>query len=103
MKKQKLLGAIVLGSIGVLANPVWSHDGSRPGGSAAREDQTVPPSARSQGDMGLSAREVMAIEISLDKQGFHPGEIDGVLDNQTEQAIAGFQKQNNLPVTGNAG
>jgi peptidoglycan hydrolase-like protein with peptidoglycan-binding domain len=50
--------------------------------------------------MELPAREVMAIEISLDKQGFHPGEVDGVLDNQTEQAIAGFQKQNNLPVTG---
>ena len=50
--------------------------------------------------MELPAREVMAIEISLNKQGFHPGEVDGVLDNQTEQAIAGFQKQNNLPVTG---
>ncbi|MFH1478266.1 MAG: peptidoglycan-binding domain-containing protein [Candidatus Omnitrophota bacterium] len=38
-------------------------------------------------------------EICLDKAGFDPGPIDGVLDGAARKAVIGFQKSNNLKMS----
>ena len=42
---------------------------------------------------------IRQIEETLEQKGYDPGEVDGVLDNKTRDAIAIFQKDNNLEVT----
>lgn len=44
--------------------------------------------------------EVMAAQILLDRQLISPGCIDGVIGRQTRQALATFQLEKGLPVTG---
>ena len=40
------------------------------------------------------------VQRSLASQGYYNGEIDGILGDGTREAIADFQKDNNLPITG---
>ena len=99
MKKERLMGAIVLGSIGLIANPVWSH-GVKQNEKAASEDNHQMMSPRAGDQMGLSSQDLSAAQRSLNGQGFQPGNLDGVMDEQTQQAIAEFQQEKNLPITG---
>jgi peptidoglycan hydrolase-like protein with peptidoglycan-binding domain len=99
MKKERLIGAVVLGGgLGLIANPVWSHDAQRYSGTASRGHDTIVPKESRQ--EGVSSRDIMEAEKELAQQGFYPGEIDGMMDSQTQHAIAEFQQQNNIPVTG---
>ena len=99
MKKEQLIGAVVLGGgLGLIANPVWSHDPQRYSGLASREHETIV--SREFRQEGMSSRDIMEAEKELAQQGFYPGEIDGMMDSQTQRAIAEFQQQNNLTVTG---
>ena len=99
MRKERLMGAIVLaGSLGLIASPVWSHDMDRYGG-VSREDQACAPRA-DYGQENISSREILEAQKQLDEKGFHPGNLDGVMDSQTAQAIIVFQQENNIPVTG---
>ena len=99
MRKERLMGAIVLGgSLGLIANPVWSHDLDRYGGVSC-EDQASVPRADS-GQESISSRQILEAQKQLDEKGFHPGNLDGVMDTQTAQAIIVFQQENNLPVSG---
>jgi lipoprotein-anchoring transpeptidase ErfK/SrfK len=43
---------------------------------------------------------VLVAQIGLDRLGISPGSLDGVSGGQTRAAIRAFQKQQNLPVTG---
>lgn len=43
---------------------------------------------------------VRKIQSALKKAGFDPGKIDGQMGKDTREAIKGFQKANNLEVTG---
>ena len=100
MKKERLMGAIVLGaSLGLIPSPVWSHDTQKYSGASSGEQETIGPSAGSSQER-LSSREILQAEKKLDQQGFYPGEIDGVMDSRTQHAIAEFQQHKNLPVTG---
>jgi peptidoglycan hydrolase-like protein with peptidoglycan-binding domain len=40
------------------------------------------------------------MEQKLRAMGLNPGNIDGVIDSETQSAIAEFQMEKNLPVTG---
>jgi len=44
--------------------------------------------------------EVLATQIALDRAGFSPGEIDGRAGRNLQRAIAAFQKEHQLPATG---
>ncbi len=43
---------------------------------------------------------VKEVQTALHNQGLYQGEVNGVLDQQTEQAIAKYQKQHGLMVSG---
>lgn len=47
-----------------------------------------------------AARPVMQAQVMLDRLGFSPGVIDGKTGLSTTNAVTGFQKANDLPVTG---
>jgi peptidoglycan hydrolase-like protein with peptidoglycan-binding domain len=40
------------------------------------------------------------VQADLAQQGYHPGPIDGVVGSRTGAAIAAYQRDNGLPVTG---
>ncbi len=83
--------------------------------SPAREEQeTVPAETRTitrtvfDGDSQFNWREVLCeinttpeairtIQLALRDQGFNPGPIDGVFDQQTYSAMVAYQNANNLP------
>jgi tetratricopeptide (TPR) repeat protein len=50
----------------------------------------------------LSTSEVRELENLLARLGFHPGPVDGVMDDQTTTAIEDYQDFATLPVTGRA-
>jgi hypothetical protein len=41
-----------------------------------------------------------SVQVRLAQQGYNPGSADGVIGGQTRQAIADFQSDHRLPVTG---
>lgn len=45
-------------------------------------------------------RSLMQLQVVLDRQGFGPGVIDGVMDLPTRNALKGFQEASGLDVTG---
>ena len=61
----------------------------------AVNDPGLPPPA--DGDRGAT---VLRAQVLLDRLHFSPGEIDGVAGQHLRQAVSGFQKANDLEVTG---
>src|SRR5690349_4085891 len=47
-----------------------------------------------------SKDDVKQVQMVLQQKGFDPGTIDGIMGPQTKKAIAGFQRQQNLYVSG---
>jgi peptidoglycan hydrolase-like protein with peptidoglycan-binding domain len=95
-----LLARIVAGS-----GPVLTPDASQPDPAPAQSvDQIAalingngpaPPSAGPQPD-----KRILGIEKALAKQGYGPLKVDGFMSNETRNAIARFEKDRSLPVTG---
>src|SRR6185503_4356436 len=44
--------------------------------------------------------EVLAAQVALDRAGFSPGEIDGRSGQNLQRALTAFQKEHQLPTTG---
>lgn len=53
-----------------------------------------------QAGMHQDPETVRAVQQALQKKGFDPGEINGVMGPQTQEAIRSFQKANGLKATG---
>lgn len=49
---------------------------------------------------GLKSQRIADIQEKLKEKGFYSGEIDGVLDIKTQEAIKKLQKKNNIAETG---
>jgi carboxyl-terminal processing protease len=79
MKSKLMLSALLLS--GSLTVPAWS--------------QSTMPRADVMAEV-----DVMEIEQNLLAKGFNPGQVDGVMDQQTIIAIRDFQRANNLQETG---
>ena len=112
-KKSSILTAILLGgAVGLVVNPVWAqstrssekqsvppdHDKvpTKPG-----DDQNLPPRTNTlKNTSGMSKQDIQKVEEALQAKGHNPGKVDGVMDEQTRDAIRAFQKANNLTLTG---
>lgn len=59
--------------------------------------ETVRAESEDAGD-----RPLMQLQVVLERLGFGPGVVDGRMGMSTENALAGFQEANDLPITGEA-
>jgi hypothetical protein len=62
----------------------------------------VPPPNVPAGSASPSNSESIAADVQqgLASRGYYDGQIDGIVGDGTREAIADFQKDNNLPITG---
>jgi lipoprotein-anchoring transpeptidase ErfK/SrfK len=65
------------------------------GGAIAFLSLVFPLSAQ-----GTANKDVLALQVSLDRAGFSPGVIDGTLGRLTRDAVKSFQEANGITVTG---
>jgi len=63
---------------------------------------SVNSGAKTGTDMGTasSVEDVRQVQMTLKNRGYDPGEINGMLNSDTQEALKKFQAANNLPVTG---
>lgn len=62
----------------------------------------IPSSAPADLFSGSRSREVLAVQILLDRSRHSPGVIDGLMGGNTRRAIRAYQQANGLSVTGEA-
>ena len=67
---------------------------------AERESQSNSAAAREEQALNLSPRTRQIIESRLESLGLRPGNVDGVLDDDSRRAIRRYQSSRNLPETG---
>jgi len=81
------------------AYPNMSYDyGDTPSDASAPQPYPAPPagSATPNGADNIAAD----VQQSLASRGYYDGQVDGIVGDGTRSAIADFQKDNNLPITG---
>jgi peptidoglycan hydrolase-like protein with peptidoglycan-binding domain len=100
MKTRPITRAIVLGGgIALLANPVWADGGSY--SHDKNQHQAVQErTEHSQDVSSFDQQQIMQLQQALQERGVEPGSIDGIMGPQTRQALAQFQRENNLQPTG---
>ena len=108
MKTKPILRAVIFGGgMALLANPAWadggsySHDRNQAGqershgsGVTSRGMEQSPSEAHA-----LGQEKTREVQQALQQKGFEAGN-DGIMDSKTKDAIAKFQRENNLPATG---
>ncbi len=110
MKNKRLIlsAAILGGTLGLAANPVWAQTVEKKSVPAAQDriptkpsaDQALPPRAsESKAGAAMSAQDIQKVQDALKAKGHNPG-TTGAMDDQTRDAIRAFQKANNLTLTG---
>lgn len=96
-----VVGGVVGGGAGAVAGATTTPDqvnlGRPPWSNPEARIPFVDGSGR--GSHGTSA-EVRQVQRQLQAHGHNPGAVDGVWGRQTSDAVAEFQRSNNLPVTG---
>jgi lipoprotein-anchoring transpeptidase ErfK/SrfK len=107
--------AIIVG-IGWLVRKEWKRRHSRTHQSVAITNGIATPARQAQvavpapkpiaatavltNAASAKAAAVFEAQVALDRAGFSPGSIDGVLGSQTRSALRAFQSREGLPVTG---
>jgi peptidoglycan hydrolase-like protein with peptidoglycan-binding domain len=84
--------------------PAPKPDQSKPQAPPPDQSQVVPPVQSGADRMGIgmasAVEDIRAAQMALKNRGYDPGEINGMVSSQTQQALRHFQAANNLPVTG---
>jgi peptidoglycan hydrolase-like protein with peptidoglycan-binding domain len=67
--------------------------------------QAVPRTEQAPGNIGVGPtafdlEDVRQAQMALRNRGFDPGEMNGMISSQTQEAIREFQRAHNIPVTG---
>ena len=79
-------------------------DQSKPQAPPPDMSQVTPPVLSGADRMAIgtasSVEDIRAIQMALKNRGYDPGEINGMVSSQTQEALRNFQAANNLPVTG---
>lgn len=70
-----------------------------PAAQVTQQDRTAPPDL-GVGPTAFSVEDIKGVQMALKNRGYDPGEINGMLSSETQEAIRQFQAANNLPVTG---
>lgn len=118
MKTKPILRAVIFGGgIALLANPAWAGGGSygqdrhqagqqRTGEYQAGQERSHDSGVTSRGleqspseARALGQEKTREVQQALEEKGFEAGN-DGMMDSKTQEAIAKFQRENNLPATG---
>jgi len=108
MKNKRLIlsAAILGGTLGLAANPVWAQTVEKKSVPAAQDRIPTKPSAdqalrasESKAGAAMSAQDIQKVQDALKAKGHNPG-TSGAMDDQTRDAIRAFQKANNLTLTG---
>jgi peptidoglycan hydrolase-like protein with peptidoglycan-binding domain len=88
------------GAMALLANPVWADGGSYghdKNQNQAGQERIAPSQAKVD---RLEEQQIKQLQQALQERGLEPGNVDGVMGPQTRQALAKFQRDNNLEPTG---
>jgi hypothetical protein len=91
-------------------SPAGSHStietsaGNQPSTASSSTSSAVSSPAKpiNSASAKLNTKEVRDLQQSLDNRGYDPGSIDGIIGQQTANAIRKFQQDNSLRVTGTA-
>jgi peptidoglycan hydrolase-like protein with peptidoglycan-binding domain len=79
-------------------------DKSKPEVPPPDQSQVTPPvqSGADRPGVGMASdvEDIRAVQMALKNRGYDPGEINGMVSSQTQEALRNFQAANNLPVTG---
>ncbi|WP_243406045.1 L,D-transpeptidase [Sphingosinicella sp. YJ22] len=86
---RKLIAALLLA--GAPLSPAFAQDGGA---------YTFSLDLSSEAFAGARSRDVLAVQILLDRSRHSPGVIDGLSGGNTERAIRAYQRANGLEVTG---
>jgi lipoprotein-anchoring transpeptidase ErfK/SrfK len=71
-----------------------------PAVSAQAPAPQAPAATAAPAEAGTESDRLLRAQVLLDRAHFSPGEIDGAFGSNMKQALSGFQKARNLPVTG---
>ena len=107
MKLHKIaLAGALAGSLGFVptlarANDMHRYDSRKSVGDDGALTPFVPGVTADPNDSSqMSKQDAKQMEQTLANDGYNPGAIDGVIDDQTQAAISEFQADHDLAVTG---
>lgn len=103
--KSILIAIVVGGLVGGVSSPGWSQElpgetrQSDPNRTRPGDDENVP-GVNQLGTQELSRSDMRAIEQALRDEGYSPGTVDGVADDDTREAIRAFQQDSGFTESG---
>lgn len=101
--KIELLLALIMATCAfvslVAINPAQAQQQQR---DAAFYSSIAPAAGLPDQAMRLDRTQIRNVQHALERHGYQPGQLDGIMGPRTARALRSFQSDNNLPITGMA-